>query len=94
MYRDRLKNVHTIVKNKKTGRLESAREELTKAKKVIKNPAKARGMILRKGSGRSMIMVAIRVINKTALKPLSKPIIFAIIAAKNIKMMDLAAFFH
>jgi hypothetical protein len=94
MYRDRLKKAQITVKNKKMGRLERAREELTKAKSVIINPTMARGTILFRGSGRSMIMVATRVVNMTALTPLSKPRYLAKKAAKIIKTMDLAACFH
>ena len=91
MYMERLKNAQITVKNKKTGRLESAREELMNAKNVIKNPTKAMGMILRRGNGKSMIMVAIRVINMMAFMPSSKPKYLAIKAAKTIKIIDLAA---
>ncbi len=91
MYMERLKKAQTTVKNRKTGRLERAREELIKAKKVIINPIMAMGMIFRNGSGRSMIMVAIRVMNITAFIPSSNPRDLAINAAKTIKMMDLNA---
>jgi len=94
MYMERLKKAQITVKNKKTGKLERAREELMKAKKVIINPTKAMGMILRRGSGKSMIMVAIRVINMTALIPSSKPKDLATNAAKIIKIMDLTAWLH
>ena len=50
MYRDRLKKAQITVKNKKMGRLERAREELTKAKSVIINPTMARGTILFRGT--------------------------------------------
>lgn len=80
-----------MVKTKKTGRLERAREELMNAKNVIKNPTSAMGMILRSGNGKSMIMVAIRVINMMAFIPSSKPKNLAINAAKAIKIIDLTA---
>lgn len=91
---DRLKKAHITVKNRKTGKLERANEELIKAKKVIKNPINARGTILRKGNGKSMIMVAMRVMNIMAFIPSSKPRYLAIKAAKTIKMIDLIAIFH
>ena len=91
MYMERLKKAQITVKNKKTDRLESAREELMNAKKVIKNPTRAIGMILRSGNGRSMIMVAIRVINMMAFIPSSKPKNLAISAAKTIRIIDLNA---
>lgn len=91
---ERLKKAQTTVKNRKIGRLEMAREELMKAKKVIINPTMASGMILRNGSGKSMIMVAMRVMNMTAFIPSSKPRDLAINAAKIIKTMDLNAWLH
>jgi hypothetical protein len=50
MYRERLKNAQTTAKNRNTGKLVRANDELIKAKKVIKNPMNVRGIILRNGN--------------------------------------------
>lgn len=94
IYKERLKKAQTTVKNRNTGKLARASEELINAKRVIKNPISTIGTILRNGNGTSMIIVAMRVENIMALIPCSKPINLAIKPAKTIKIIDLIADFH
>ncbi len=91
---ERLKKDQSTVKNRKIGRLESANDELMKAKTVIKSPIMANGIILRIGRGRSIIMAAIMVMNMIVYIPVSKPKNLAIIAAKTINNMVIIACFH
>jgi len=68
------KNARIMVNKRKTGRLERDKNEHMKARSVKKNPSSVTCMILRKGRGRSIIMVALSVMSIINLVPSPKPV--------------------
>jgi hypothetical protein len=94
MYIEILKNVHTTVKNINTPRLERAKEALTNAKMVIKNPNDAKIATFLMGSAVSIIMLANKVKNIIVFIPLSRPKYLPINPAIAIKIIALIAIPH
>ena len=94
MYIEILKNVHTTVKNINTPRLERAKEALTNAKMVIKNPNDAKIATFLMGSAVSIIMLANKVKNIIVFIPLFRPKYLPINPAIAIKIIALIAIPH